>query len=120
MGLSSRRQIWNLWDSSTETDVFCCGHSFLPNGNLLVAGGTLAWQNTDRDKGPRRGYAGSRSAYMLDKNSEKLTAIQNMRDGRWYPSLVTLGNGNIFTISGYSANLSTDNTSKVNPLAEIY
>lgn len=57
---------------------------------------------------------------MLDTNSEKLTSIQNMRDGRWYPSLVTLGNGNIFTISGYSANLSTDNTSKVNPLAEIY
>ncbi|MGK5680916.1 galactose oxidase-like domain-containing protein [Actinoplanes sp. URMC 104] len=28
----------------TPTDVFCAGHSFLPNGNLLVAGGTKSYE----------------------------------------------------------------------------
>jgi hypothetical protein len=28
----------------TPTDVFCAGHAFLPNGKLLVAGGTLRYE----------------------------------------------------------------------------
>ncbi|GAA3336853.1 kelch motif-containing protein [Amorphoplanes nipponensis] len=28
----------------TPTDVFCAGHTFLPNGNLLIAGGTKSYE----------------------------------------------------------------------------
>ncbi len=31
-------------DVETPTDVFCAGHTFLPNGNLLVAGGTKSYE----------------------------------------------------------------------------
>ncbi|MEV0898799.1 galactose oxidase early set domain-containing protein [Actinoplanes sp. NPDC049802] len=41
-----------LWDPDTDefkdvptpTDLFCGGHTFLPNGNLLVAGGTKSYE----------------------------------------------------------------------------
>jgi hypothetical protein len=31
-------------DVPTPTDVFCAGHTFLPNGNLLIAGGTKEYE----------------------------------------------------------------------------
>ncbi len=31
-------------DVDTPTDVFCAGHTFLPNGNLLIAGGTKSYE----------------------------------------------------------------------------
>ncbi|MBM2619307.1 DUF1929 domain-containing protein [Actinoplanes sp. LDG1-06] len=33
----------------TPTDVFCAGHSFLPNGNLLIAGGTKSYEVLEKD-----------------------------------------------------------------------
>ncbi|OJF15843.1 radical copper oxidase GlxA [Couchioplanes caeruleus] len=33
----------------TPTDVFCAGHTFLPNGNLLVAGGTKDYEVLPED-----------------------------------------------------------------------
>ncbi|MBL7261146.1 galactose oxidase early set domain-containing protein [Paractinoplanes lichenicola] len=33
----------------TPTDVFCAGHTFLPNGNLLIAGGTKSYEVLEGD-----------------------------------------------------------------------
>ncbi|WP_250028474.1 galactose oxidase early set domain-containing protein [Paractinoplanes maris] len=33
----------------TPTDVFCAGHSFLANGNLLIAGGTKSYEVLEKD-----------------------------------------------------------------------
>jgi hypothetical protein len=33
----------------TPTDVFCAGHTFLPNGNLLVAGGTKSYEVLEKN-----------------------------------------------------------------------
>jgi hypothetical protein len=46
-----------LYDPATEdfsevptpTDVFCAGHTFLPNGNLLIAGGTKSYEVLEKD-----------------------------------------------------------------------
>ncbi|WP_045746292.1 galactose oxidase early set domain-containing protein [Actinoplanes rectilineatus] len=46
-----------LWDPSddefslvpTPTDLFCAGHTFLPTGNLLVAGGTKSYEKLEAD-----------------------------------------------------------------------
>ncbi|GIF38373.1 galactose oxidase early set domain-containing protein [Actinoplanes xinjiangensis] len=46
-----------LWDPRTDafkdvptpTDLFCGGHTFLPNGNLLVAGGTKSYEVLEAD-----------------------------------------------------------------------
>jgi hypothetical protein len=33
----------------TPTDVFCAGHTFLPSGNLLIAGGTKSYEVLEKD-----------------------------------------------------------------------
>jgi hypothetical protein len=89
---------------STPTDVFCAGHSFLKNGRLLVAGGTKLYDN----------FIGEESAYLFDPMLQDWIRVQDMADGRWYPTLVTLGDGRVFTISGLGGN------GAVNRVHEIY
>lgn len=68
----------------------CAGHSFLPDGRLLVAGGTLQFNP----------LLGSNRAYLFDPYSLEWVRIQDMADGRWYPTNVTLPDGRIVTMSG--------------------
>lgn len=68
----------------------CAGHSFLPDGRLLVAGGTLQFNP----------LLGSKRAALFDPFSEQWLPIQDMVDGRWYPTNVTLPDGRIVTMSG--------------------
>ena len=86
-----------LWDPSsgaytninTPWDVFCSGQSQLPDGGVLFAGGTLAYS---------QGSVNSRavdSAYEFDPDPAEYVRVQDMRAGRWYPTLVTLGNGRV-------------------------
>ncbi len=68
----------------------CAGHSYLPDGRLLVAGGTLRFNP----------LLGSDRAYLFDPFSSQWVRIEDMADGRWYPTNVTLPDGRILTMSG--------------------
>ena len=68
----------------------CAGHSFLPDGRLLVAGGTLQFNP----------LLGSNKAYLFDPYVLQWVRIGDMADGRWYPTNVTLPDGRIVTMSG--------------------
>lgn len=86
----------NTVNSNYDVNLFCAGHTFLPDGRLLVAGGhsddggdgrglnathsfdhlTDQWTTVGRDDPP--GFGTARSFGDL------------MNDGRWYPNLLTL------------------------------
>jgi hypothetical protein len=92
-----------VWDSVngqwvspfTPVDFFCAGQSFLPDGRVLVAGGTKEYDVNGH------GFIGLDSAYAFDPISEQWTRLQSMTaGGRWYPTLTTLGDGRVFTVSG--------------------
>lgn len=70
-------------------DFFCSGHSFLPDGRLLVTGG-----HTGTD-----GF-GTKTTYLFDFALNKWTRGADMRNGRWYPTNTTLANGEVLTVSG--------------------
>jgi hypothetical protein len=89
----------------TPTDVFCCGHAALADGRLLVAGGTLEYQRGDAKLGTLKGFQGECAAYLFDPLIEEFIRVASMQDGRWYPSLMTLPDGHILTVSGLSATL---------------
>jgi hypothetical protein len=104
---------------SPTTDVFCCGHAALDDGRLLVAGGTEVFlvegpQNHHHDHFP-----GLHDCWIFDHSTEVWTkvasmvsaALEEFRDqsvpgvgdpgGRWYPTLVTLGSGEVLALSGH-------------------
>ncbi|HEY9286013.1 MAG TPA: galactose oxidase-like domain-containing protein [Pyrinomonadaceae bacterium] len=87
-----------LWDPATgsfntinnpRTHMFCSGHSLLPDGRLLVAGGHVFY---DGD--------GDRESNIFDYTTNTWSASGDMKLGRWYPTNTTLGNGEVLTVSG--------------------
>jgi hypothetical protein len=87
-----------LWDPVANTfsavplaayNIFCSGHSFLPDGRLLVTGGHNG----------SSGY-GYPYASVYDSNQDSWTQIPNMQDARWYPTNTTLANGDVLVVSG--------------------
>ncbi|MBE8970298.1 DUF1929 domain-containing protein [Nostocales cyanobacterium LEGE 12452] len=92
-------------DSNNQPmDIFCAGHSFRPDGQLLVAGGTLRYDP----------FYGSPYALMFDPIAEKWVKIRSMNNGRWYPTVLTLGSGRVLAVSG------PDKDGKLNRQPEIY
>jgi galactose oxidase len=86
-----------IWDPSANTNtavtqsganIFYSGFAFLPNGQLLVAGGHI---------GPWRGLP---NAYLFNFTDNSWTRLPDMNNGRWYPTNTTLPNGDVLVISG--------------------
>ncbi|KAI4212441.1 MAG: hypothetical protein LQ351_004874 [Letrouitia transgressa] len=71
-----------------DVNLFCSGHTFQPDGTLLVAGGHI-----------RDGW-GVNQACVYDYRSDTWTPKQRMNDGRWYPSVIALPDGGIFVLAG--------------------
>jgi hypothetical protein len=77
-----------------------------------VAGGTLRYDiAADNCNGK---WHGLDSVYEFDWVSSSLNKVQDMRHGRWYPTCVTLPDGNVMTTGGY------DEYGDHNRLVEIY
>src|SRR6185437_2409366 len=91
-----------LWDPQTgqfsliptPDDMFCAGHTLLPDGKLLVAGGTQRYQ-----KGTQPAHGASYS-YEFDPQTQRYERVADMHHGRWYPTLVGLADGNALAVSG--------------------
>jgi hypothetical protein len=77
-----------LNDGTTNPNLFCSGHAFLPDGRLLVAGGHLADSH------------GLNQATIYDSAANTWTPTAVMNDGRWYPTAITLPTGSVLVLSG--------------------
>ncbi|HJU34630.1 MAG TPA: galactose oxidase-like domain-containing protein [Nitrososphaera sp.] len=107
-----------IWDPATNThtqstlseDLFCCGMASLPSGNILLAGGTLQYDNVSEDGK----FKGLKSAYEVSFSSGSVGNKTQMRHGRWYPTCVTLPDGKVFVVQGW------DELGGNNRLVEIY
>jgi galactose oxidase len=75
-------------ENGEGVNLFCSGHSFLPDGRLLVVGGHLF----DSE--------GVDQACIYDPVADTWTALPRMNNGRWYPSALTLPDGGVLAISG--------------------
>jgi galactose oxidase-like protein len=74
----------------TPIDLFCCGHAFLPGGRLVAAGGTRRYDP----------FRGIRDTLAFDPGTRRWSRLKDMHHPRWYPALITLGDGRIAAVSG--------------------
>jgi hypothetical protein len=77
------------------TDLFCSGHTFLQDGRLFVAGGTI-YPLVDE------GTPATTIFNLSPSPSSPPPAVggPQMTNGRWYPSTVSLSNGETAILSG--------------------
>lgn len=95
----------SVWDPATGVftdvpvpyDMFCAGHVTLPDGKVLLAGGTLAFPATGT--GPTT-FKGSNKSYYFDPKDNQFHPVNNMAGSHWYPTLTKLGNGDIWSAGG--------------------
>jgi Domain of unknown function (DUF1929)/Divergent InlB B-repeat domain len=94
-GRSDRQQaLWNPTTDAFQTitrpaDLFCSGHALLTDGRLLVMGGHSGTDNI-----------GIAVTNLFDYVSKTWSPGPTMQNGRWYPSVLALPNGEALVVSG--------------------
>ena len=73
---------------TSPTDFFCSGHTFLADGRLLVTGGTIG------------GSEGDPRAVLSNASTGAWSTTGSMAQGRYYPTLTALPNGDVLALSG--------------------
>jgi hypothetical protein len=95
---------WQLWDEAggpvepsariLNRNLFCSGHCWLGDGRLLVAGGQ-SWNWITQGI-----WGADHDLHTFDPKNRSWSRHENMPGGRYYPTCVTLPDGNAFIASG--------------------
>lgn len=75
---------------SLSWDMFCNGMALLQDGRALIDSGTIQYDP----------FYGQPQVAIFDPASNTFTNTQNMAHGRWYPTVLTLGDGRVMAFSG--------------------
>ena len=96
-----RAMVWSserlVLDIPVPYDMFCAGHVTLPDGKVLLAGGTQAFPTAN--VGPTT-FKGTKKSYYFDPADDAFHQLADMAGAHWYPSLTKLGNGDIWSAGG--------------------
>jgi hypothetical protein len=112
LDLKGKRPRWRATrpEDGAAHDMFCADQRLLPNGKLLVVGGTI-WRPDPVDAGPAVGpdgpvggtveLFGSNAVTLFNPKTNRWHKGRNfMRNHRWYPTMVTMGNRQMLITSG--------------------
>jgi galactose oxidase-like protein len=102
-GPDAMREVTPKGASGDNIPIFCSGMSFLPDGRLLVVGGTLA-RASDDPTDLYQDWAGLNAAVVFDPDTETWTELPRPAGsrGRWYPTQVLLPDGRTLVMGGYT------------------
>lgn len=92
-----------------SNDLFCGGQIQMKDGKILFISGTSRYY-------PGENFEGSKQSNLFDWTNNSWSTLGKMKEGRWYPSLVSLKDGKIVIFSG----LKFGKPSQITPTIEIY
>jgi hypothetical protein len=97
-----------------DGSMFCTDLVFLADGSVLITGGTDYYAEPAAGDS---GYGvveleGTKAARIFDPKSETFTQSGDMNWGRWYPAMLTLGDGKVFVASGVTKLMKTGYTDR--------
>ena len=79
--------------------------SFLPDGRALITGGSKPYPTND--------FKGLKNTTLFDPETSRFHQVEDMADGRWYPTNVALPDGRTATFSGYGEDGNPNNTFEI-------
>ena len=97
----SMARVWNPSNNTFETvdnfttNLFCSGHSLLPDGRLFAAGGHAHPHQYSR--------SGDAHTNIFDPVTRQWSNGPNMEKGRWYPFTVALDTGEVAIVGRIGA-----------------
>ncbi|HEV7864380.1 MAG TPA: galactose oxidase early set domain-containing protein, partial [Acidimicrobiia bacterium] len=107
--------------ADNDGDLFCADITMLPDGRLLMAGGT-DWYNQpsvmDRNQGDPADVGvleleGLRNALLFDPKSNSFENAAPMKYGRWYPHIAVGPDGNVTVFGGVTQLISDTQSGQV-------
>ena len=95
-----------VWNPSTNAflnltapeDMFCSGHATLPDGRVLIQGGTISYAGVPAGEA----FRGSKSSHIFDPATNSFSRTNDTIEGHWYPTLTKIENGDIWAAGGYT------------------
>jgi hypothetical protein len=93
----------NITQLSISYDMFCNSMTVLPDGRVLIDGGTISYDP----------FHGIQKTSLFDPSSNSFTTVQSMAHGRWYPTVTLLSDGRAMTFSGQDENSDTNSTVEI-------
>jgi len=112
-------QSGKITTQSMDWDMFCNGMSVMPDGRVLINGGTAAYGALAAVGGASDvPFTGLPNSSIFDPATESFSPADgpnrgNTAHGRWYPTLTELGDGRIMTTSGLDEHGYTNNTNEI-------
>ena len=100
-----------VWDPSTGSivvqdllwDVFCNGMAAFADGRFLIVGGSKQYDP----------FYGEPYATIYDPATEKFNEVESMAHGRWYATVIAIGDGRLLAFSGTDENGDTNNAIEI-------
>jgi Galactose oxidase-like, Early set domain len=89
-------QVYQMSQANLHGDLWCGGHTLLEDGKLLFVGGTSFYPPP-----PDPIFGGLREAYLFDPWRETWERLDDMQEGRWYPTLIRLADNSVLVIGGF-------------------
>jgi Galactose oxidase-like, Early set domain/IPT/TIG domain len=83
---------------SQSWDTFCNGMVLLDNGRALIDGGTIQYDP----------FYGQPQVLVFNPVTNTFSNAKSMAHGRWYPTVLTLGDGRVMAFSGLNESGSTN------------
>src|SRR5690242_2916336 len=85
---------------SLSWDMFCNGMVLLEDGRPLIDGGTIQYDP----------FYGQPRVAVFEPATNTFSDVQRMAHGRWYPTVLTLGDGRVMAFSGLNETGGTNST----------
>jgi hypothetical protein len=94
---------------SPNTDVFCSGHAVFADGRILIGGGTKEWGGEHEGHGHALNFLGEHACWIYHPRARTWRRVRDFNfepgksegGGRWYPTLLTLANGEVLAVAGH-------------------
>lgn len=80
-------------DTGKPANIFCAGTSTLPDGRVLVVGGNVGDPTATQNQGLN-------TVFSFDPASESWQTHERTRQGRWYPSQLSMADGRTLILGG--------------------